>query len=159
MSRFEKRIEQIQSPLRKHGRPASSQAWTASVLTAALLVGVTTAFCQGQPTRLAGASQDEIIWETLGIRYVPSMQEYGGVRVVCVRADSPAAKRGIATGDTIVGIGQRHIESSNDMHWIAQNWRTLQAEESVMMEVIRAGIRYVADVSLDSKPLKVFCKQ
>ncbi|MCL2005144.1 MAG: HEAT repeat domain-containing protein [Planctomycetaceae bacterium] len=46
MSRFEKRIEQIQSPLRKRRRLASSQAWTALILTAALLVSVASAFCQ-----------------------------------------------------------------------------------------------------------------
>jgi len=43
-----KRIDPIQSPLRKQGSPAGSRLWTASVFMAALLVSITLAFCQGQ---------------------------------------------------------------------------------------------------------------
>ena len=46
-----KRIDQIQSPLRKQGSHASSGLWTASVFTTALLVSITLAFCQGGNTK------------------------------------------------------------------------------------------------------------
>ncbi|MCL2004870.1 MAG: hypothetical protein FWG73_01785 [Planctomycetaceae bacterium] len=55
-----RRIEQIQSPLRKHGSHASSQAWTASVFSTALLVSITLAFCQGQPqSRISGGNDGD----------------------------------------------------------------------------------------------------
>gem|GEM_PF-2460856 len=94
---------------------------------------------------------DDLVWATLGIRYVPSTQEHGGVRVWSVRTGSPAARGGIVSGDTITRIGQWSIESSNDIRWIAQNWRALQAEKSVKADVIRAGIRYVTEISTDGK--------
>ncbi len=64
-------------------------------------------------TAVASGTENDPVWDTLGLKLTPvpasqftqtSSRYRGGLSVVNVRADSPAAKQGIRRGDILVGM-------------------------------------------------------
>ena len=71
--------------------------------------------------------ETERIWTMLGVRMpsLPSAQQHlvapryrGGMKVVDVRGDSPAARNGIRKGDILVGLSKWETVSAENVSWI-----------------------------------------
>jgi hypothetical protein len=103
---------------------------------------------KGNPGLAESPRADDLVWKTLGIRYVPADKESGGVLVQSVRTDSPAATAGITEGDTIISFGQWKMDKPHAMRWIASNWKELQILQGgrVTVDMIREGTKYVAEI-------------
>jgi serine protease Do len=111
-------------------------------------------------------SYDELVWETLGIRYTPLSKEeyrqkfpqfltefpYGGIVVKSVREGSPMAQKYVAPGDVIVGIHEWVTTSKNDVSYIATVWSSIKtADNTVKLTLFRNGQQYYTFPAL---PLK-----
>ncbi len=73
---------------------------------------------------------DEIAWRTLGMQLVPvtgnptvfaGSQYHGGMRIVKVRAGSPAETNGIRPGDILVGLHLWETVSPQNVAWVLEN--------------------------------------
>lgn len=106
---------------------------------------------------------DELVWQTLGIRYTPMAKDeyqkkfaqhlsehpYGGVMVKSVREGSPMAEKGVMPEDVVVGIHEWAITSSNDVRYIAKSWSTIKAPgNKVRVLLFRDGQSFFTDISL-----------
>ena len=108
------------------------------------------------------ATNQDTVWETLGIKFSPMPKEeyqriyarhlndypYGGVVVKAVKEGSPLAdKGGIAPGDVIVGIHDWVATSTSDLRFIAKVWPTLNPPNGVVrVHLFRDGSAYYTDV-------------
>lgn len=106
---------------------------------------------------------DELVWQTLGIRYEPMpKQEYqrkfaqylsehpfGGVVVKSVREDSQMAEKGVMPGDVIVGLHEWATTSQNDVRYIAKEWSKIRASgDKVRLLLFRDAIPYFTELPL-----------
>ncbi|MDR2170229.1 MAG: trypsin-like peptidase domain-containing protein [Planctomycetaceae bacterium] len=96
---------------------------------------------------------DELVWETLGIRYTPIPMEeyrkvfaqhiqqfpYGGIIVDEVREGSPFCEKGVFAGDVIVGIHEYSITSQNDIRFIASKWNNLKVQRNEIRVLLFRG--------------------
>ena len=109
----------------------------------------------GAPTRVASTpkprsirnSVDEKSWELLGVvldeepreTFSRSHTNYrGGMRVVDVRRDGPAAKRGIRRGDILVGMHRWETATDEDLRYIV-NAKTLTELPAVKFYILRGN--------------------
>ncbi len=110
---------------------------------------------QGKGTN--AGDYDDLVWDTLGIRYTPIPTEkyqqeyptkypgfpYGGIVIKAVREGSPMAEKGIMAEDVIVGIHDWTMTSNNDVQYIAKNWPTIRpANKKVEVLLFRTGQLY-----------------
>jgi serine protease Do len=108
-------------------------------------------------------SLDELVWQTLGIRYEPMKKDeyqrrfaehlsehpYGGILVKAVKEDSDAAKKGVMPGDVIVGIHEWAATSENDVRYIAKEWKKIKTPSNkVRMLLFRGDTAFFTEVSL-----------
>jgi S1-C subfamily serine protease len=109
---------------------------------------------------------DDLVWETLGIRYIPMPKEeyrqkfanyladrpHGGVVVKEVREGSLIAKTKILPDDVIVGIHEWVTTSQNDLWYIAKHWQTIKtSKETIEIELFRNGQLYFTEISLQKE--------
>jgi|GEM_PF-2286844 len=122
-----KRIEQIQSPLRKQGSPAGSRLWTASVFSTALLVSIILAFCQGQP--ISSVSEQA---ETVRLAQASPATNVPTPLAAITAAHSTVELRGHTSEVETVAFspdGKRIVTGSSDNTariWNAESGRELQ---------------------------------
>lgn len=76
------------------------------------------------------ASHDDAAWRILGLRLIVAPQSAvagthyaGGLEVVAVRSDSPAAHAGIQAGDILVGLHDWSTVKQSDVEWVLQHPR------------------------------------
>ncbi|TWT48451.1 trypsin-like peptidase domain-containing protein [Botrimarina hoheduenensis] len=93
------------------------------------------------------ADEDDAAWEVLGLAldveprstFASLNTKYrGGMRVLDVRAGSPAAQKGIVAGDILVGMHRWETASEDDIRYIVTN-RTLATMPAVKFYVLRDG--------------------
>ncbi|MDR1053406.1 MAG: trypsin-like peptidase domain-containing protein [Planctomycetaceae bacterium] len=110
-----------------------------------------------QESKPRGSALDELVWDTLGIRYTPMpMDEYektfaqylnefpnGGIVVDEVREGSLFAEHGVLAGDVIFAIHLWSITSQNDIRFIAKEWQKLKVPNNeVYLQLFRENIHY-----------------
>lgn len=83
-------------------------------------------------------SADELAWRVLGLKitriapeqFEPAQSIYhGGLRVVDVRAQSPAARNGIQQGDILVGLHDLETTKAEDIKYILNNAQVGSADQ------------------------------
>lgn len=109
------------------------------------------------------SNYDDLVWDTLGIRYTPMLTEeyrrmfsqylaerpHGGVVVKAVREGSLMAKIYVMPGDVIIGIHEWVITSQNDVRFIAKNWHSFKTPKgTVEIELFRDGQWYSTEIPL-----------
>jgi serine protease Do len=100
-----------------------------------------------------GDASSQRIWDTIGIRVLkiartdPSLvsSKYeGGLQVVSVRADSPAARSGIQQKDVLVGLDRYQTVKTTDVAWVLDHHET----DFVRFHVYRSNDTLYGDMSL-----------
>ena len=103
--------------------------------------------------------ETERVWSVLGLRMatLPSTQQHlvapryrGGMKVLDVKADSPAARNGIRKGDILVGLSKWETLSSENVTWIL-NQPTPASEEALKFYLIRGSETLYGHLQLASK--------
>ena len=111
------------------------------------------------PSRAVRSSRDDV-WDLLGLTLEAEPSETfqrrdtryrGGMRVVEVRPDGPAADKGIRAGDILVGMHRWETASEEDIRYIVTN-RSLTRLDAVRFYILRGeetlyGEMRVADAS------------
>ena len=110
----------------------------------------------GEPIRLemvltrpavAERNVSELAWDVLGMRLaaMPNSsfrrlrsQYRGGLKVIGVRPDSPAARQGIRYGDVLVGMHKWETVSMDNVAFVLES-DVLQQEDAVKFYVLRGG--------------------
>ncbi|MDA1049398.1 MAG: trypsin-like peptidase domain-containing protein [Planctomycetota bacterium] len=110
----------------------------------------------GEPRKLAivldnpsvsERSVSELAWDVFGIRLTPtasgtfrriSTRYRGGLKVIGVRPDSPAAQQGIRYGDILVGMHKWETVSMDNVAFILES-DVVRANEPVKFYVLRGG--------------------
>ncbi len=99
------------------------------------------------------------IWSSLGIRVasLPSAQQHlvapryrGGMKVLDVRPDSPAARNGIRKGDILVGLSKWETISSENVTWIL-NQPTTGGQDALKFYLIRGSETLYGHLQVASK--------
>lgn len=99
------------------------------------------------------------IWSSLGVRMasLPSAQQHlvapryrGGMKVLDVRTDSPAARNGIRKGDILVGLSKWETISSENVTWIL-NQSMPSGQDSLKFYLIRGSETLFGHLTLASK--------
>ncbi len=83
-----------------------------------------------------------------GMARALQLTDDGGVLVDTVVPDSPAAAAGLASGDVIVGIGDRTVDDTGDL---ARRIRRHDPGEQVVLTVLRGGARQELTVTLGER--------
>ncbi|MBI2479190.1 MAG: trypsin-like peptidase domain-containing protein [Planctomycetia bacterium] len=92
-------------------------------------------------------SVSELAWDVFGIRLTPtasstfrriSTRYRGGLKVIGVRPDSPAAQQGIRYGDILVGMHKWETVSMDNVAFILES-DVVRANEPVKFYVLRGG--------------------
>ncbi|MCA9142020.1 MAG: trypsin-like peptidase domain-containing protein [Planctomycetaceae bacterium] len=96
---------------------------------------------------LSERSVSELAWDVFGIRLTPtasgtfrriSTRYRGGLKVIGVRPDSPAARQGIRYGDILVGMHKWETVSMDNVAFILES-DVVRANEPVKFYVLRGG--------------------
>ena len=89
----------------------------------------------------------ELAWDLLGMRLAPipnstfrrlRSQYRGGLKVIGVRPDSPAALQGIRYGDVLVGMHKWETVSMDNVAFVLES-DVLDKEDAVKFYVLRGG--------------------
>ncbi|MDR0869989.1 MAG: trypsin-like peptidase domain-containing protein [Planctomycetaceae bacterium] len=106
---------------------------------------------------------DELVWDTLGIRYTPVPKDeyrrkfsqflterpHGGVAVKEVKDGSQMSEAGVMQGDVIVGIHEWVTTSENDVRYIAKNWQNIRTPDGkVKLLLFRDNTPYFTELPL-----------
>ncbi|MBC8350647.1 MAG: trypsin-like peptidase domain-containing protein [Planctomycetes bacterium] len=100
----------------------------------------------GTPT-VSERSVSELAWDVFGIRLTPTAsgtfrrintRYRGGLKVIGVRPDSPAAKQGIRYGDILVGMHKWETVSMDNVAFILES-DAVRSSDPVKFYVLRAG--------------------
>lgn len=92
-------------------------------------------------------SVSELAWDVFGIRLTPtasgtfrriSTRYRGGLKVIGVRPDGPAARQGIRYGDILVGMHKWETVSMDNVAFILES-DIVRANEPVKFYVLRGG--------------------
>ncbi|HUG71272.1 MAG TPA: trypsin-like peptidase domain-containing protein [Pirellulaceae bacterium] len=92
-------------------------------------------------------SVSELAWDVFGIRLTPTASDTfrrvstryrGGLKVIGVRPDSPAAQQGIRYGDILVGMHKWETVSMDNVAFILES-DVVRASEPVKFYVLRGG--------------------
>jgi serine protease Do len=92
-------------------------------------------------------SVSELAWEVFGIRLTPTAsgtfrrlnsRYRGGLKVIGVRPDSPAAQQGIRYGDILVGMHKWETVSMDNVAFVLES-DIVRASEPVKFYVLRSG--------------------
>lgn len=103
--------------------------------------------------------ETERVWTVLGVRLasLPSSQQHlvgpryrGGMKVLEVRADSPAARNGIRKGDILVGLSRWETLSAENVAWIL-NQALPNGQEALKFYLIRGSETLYGHLQLASK--------
>ncbi|MBP90393.1 MAG: serine protease [Planctomycetaceae bacterium] len=95
----------------------------------------------------ADRSVSELAWDVLGMRLAPMpnaafrrlrSQYRGGLKVIGVRPDSPAARQGIRYGDVLVGMHKWETVSMDNVAFVLES-DVLDQEDAVKFYVLRGG--------------------
>ena len=86
---------------------------------------------------------------TQDLRQVTSRYN-GGMRVVDVRQDSPADKRGIRSGDVLVGIHIWETTSFKDLRYILTRPEVVDADQGVSFFILRGREEFFGNIQLSS---------
>ncbi|MEZ6098104.1 MAG: trypsin-like peptidase domain-containing protein [Pirellulaceae bacterium] len=98
-------------------------------------------------------SVDDRTWKYLGVRLAPvtadvfennSHRYSGGLRVVSVRDNSPAARHGIRSGDVLVGMHGWETVKMSDVDYVLR--QTQDADEPVKFYIVRGGTTLYGDM-------------
>ena len=101
----------------------------------------------GQRSQPPRNSLDRQTWSVLGMTLSPEAKSTfrnndsryrGGMRVVDVRRDGPAAEKGIRKGDILVGMHRWETASVEDVRYIVSN-RSLGTMDAVKFYILRDG--------------------
>jgi serine protease Do len=93
------------------------------------------------------ASTADVIWTRLGMRLTPvaldqaaqtNKQLHGGLEVMAINSDSPAAKAGIHKGDVLVGLQQWETVHLENVTFVL-NHPDLPATQPLTFYILRAG--------------------
>ncbi|MEO1495609.1 MAG: trypsin-like peptidase domain-containing protein [Planctomycetota bacterium] len=96
---------------------------------------------------VAGSERDEATWQVLGLELETEPRKTfnslntkyrGGMRVVDVRTNSAAARKGIRSGDILVGMHRWETASQSDIEYIIAN-NSLAKMPAVKFYVLRDG--------------------
>jgi serine protease Do len=99
------------------------------------------------------------VWSTLGLRMatLPSSQKHlvgpryrGGMKVLDVRSESPAARNGIRKGDILVGLSRWETLSEENITWILDQ-STPQPADGLKFYLIRDSQTLYGQLELASK--------
>jgi serine protease Do len=99
------------------------------------------------PTRAPAIATINRYWRTLGLRLEPVTDSHlrklgspyhGGLRVVALRSDSPAARQGIRKGDVLVGMDKWETVSLENVNYILSR-PGLQRAGKVKFYVVRGA--------------------
>ncbi len=103
-----------------------------------------------------GDADSQRIWDTIGIRVLkiartnPSLMNSkyeGGLQVVSVRPDSPAARSGIQQRDVLVGLDRYQTVKTTDVAWVLEHHET----DYVRFHVYRSNDTLYGDMSLGTQ--------
>jgi len=103
-----------------------------------------------------GDPDSQRIWDTIGIRVLkiartsPNLvnSKYeGGLQVLSVRPDSPAARSGIQQKDVLVGLDKFQTVKTADVSWVLDHHET----EFVRFHVFRSNDTLYGDMSLGTQ--------
>jgi serine protease Do len=103
-----------------------------------------------------GDADSQRIWETIGIRVLKiartspnlvSSKYEGGLQVISVRPDSPAARSGIQQKDVLVGLDKFQTVKTADVSWVLDHHET----EFVRFHVFRSNDTLYGDMSLGTQ--------
>jgi serine protease Do len=109
---------------------------------------------------IGDGTRDPRAWEVLGLdlqqepaeTFADGSARYrGGMRVVDVRADGPAAARGIRRGDVLVGMHRWETASAEDIRYIV-NSPQLASMEAVKFYVLRGDRTFDGEIAVASRP-------
>ena len=93
--------------------------------------------------RSAASGEEDRYWQQLGVRLtvLPAAQKAlvgpkyrGGMRVIEVRTDGPAAANGIQKGDILVGLDKWETLSADNVTWILNQQQTQLSDGQVSMK-------------------------
>jgi len=96
---------------------------------------------------LSEGSVSDLAWEVLGLRLAPMpdaafrrlrSRYRGGLKVISVRANSPAAEQGIRYGDVLVGMHKWETASMDNIAYILES-DFLQSAEPLKFYLLRGG--------------------
>jgi serine protease Do len=122
--------------------------------------GVTPRDAEVVAASTAKGTREPRAWEVLGLEleqepaetFAEGSARYrGGMRVVDVRPDGPAAARGIRTGDVLVGMHRWETASAEDIRYIV-NSPQLATMEAVKFYVLRGDRTFDGEISVASRP-------
>ena len=112
---------------------------------------------------LAAASSkvnlDDLAWERLGIRVTELRAEEirtasgsykGGLKVVAVRGNSPAAQRQIQVGDVLVGMMNWQTPTIDHLQYVLQSPEFKQSPK-VKFYLMRGTMTYIGDLQNTAK--------
>jgi serine protease Do len=123
----------------------------------------------GEPLKLAlvlghasisERSVSELAWDVFGIRLTPtasstfrriSTRYRGGLKVIGVRPDSPAAQQGIRYGDILVGMHKWETVSMDNVAFILES-DVVRANEPVKFYVLRGGETLFGHLQVSMRP-------
>ncbi|MGL4512599.1 MAG: trypsin-like peptidase domain-containing protein [Lacipirellulaceae bacterium] len=104
--------------------------------------------------------RDQRAWEVLGLELAPEPAETlaqaaaryrGGMRVVDVRPDGPAAAKGIRPGDVLVGMHRWETASAEDIRYIVNN-RQLATMDAVKFYILRGDETLYGEMAVAAAP-------
>jgi len=88
------------------------------------------------------ANADAVVWQLIGIRVEQAQSEFqkyrGGLKIVELRPESPAAKEGIQQGDILVGLDKWETVNRTNLHFIVGQIDESKPE-SLKFYVLRGG--------------------
>jgi serine protease Do len=143
--------DEIRLIVKRDGRPesVSLKLGAASGEVLASGTGNVVVHAEGDP-------DSQRIWDTIGIRVLKisrtdptlSNSKYeGGLQVLSVRPDSPAARSGIQQKDVLVGLDKFQTVKTGDVSWVLDHHET----EFVRFHVFRSNDTLYGDMSLGTQ--------
>jgi serine protease Do len=143
--------DEIHVVVKRDGRPE-----TISLKLAAAARDVVAAGAGNIVVHAEGDADSQRIWDTIGIRVLkiartnPNLlnSKYeGGLQVLSVRPDSPAARSGIQQKDVLVGLDKFQTVKTADVSWVLDHHET----EFVRFHVFRSNDTLYGDMALSTQ--------
>jgi serine protease Do len=143
--------DEIRLIVKRDGKPES-----VSLKLAAASGGLVAGGTGNVVVHAEGDPDSQRIWDTIGIRVLKiartdptlSNSKYeGGLQVVTVRPDSPAARSGIQQKDVLVGLDKFQTVKTADVSWVLDHHET----EFVRFHVFRSNDTLYGDMALGTQ--------
>ena len=143
--------DEIRVLLKRDGRPENVSLKLAAVPGEILAGGTGNIVVHAE-----GDTESQRIWDSIGIRvsriartspFLVNSKYEGGLQVVSVRPDSPAARSGIQQKDVLVGLGPYTTVRVEDVSYVLAH----QSAEFVRFHVVRSNDTLYGDMSLGTQ--------